>query len=116
MKASTSPAKTVKPSPLVIALLGRAGVIEPRFVPFAEHGKIAVVEEGRDCDGVQYSGHVRIIDATLAAFNELEDRLNKWADGPFHLSLMLPSEAAKVEAQSRDRTLEAFEDGHPWSI
>jgi hypothetical protein len=38
MKASTSPTKTVKPSPLVIALLGRAGVIEPRFVPFAERG------------------------------------------------------------------------------
>lgn len=44
----------------------------------AENGKVAVVESGRDCDGVQYSGHVRIIDATMAAYRELESGIADW--------------------------------------
>ena len=32
----------------------------------AEAGKVAVVWSGRDCDGVAYSGDVRLVDAVLA--------------------------------------------------
>lgn len=87
--------------------------IEKAIAELAEHGRIAVVESGRDCDGVQYSGQVRIIRARLRDFLELEDGIAKWADGPFTLRLERPSIARRIEAQSRDLALEAFESGRP---
>ena len=78
----------------------------------AEDGMIAVVESGRDCDCVDYFGRVHVIAATLEAYNDLYDRTAEWADGPFYFALAKPSEADKIEYESRDRVLEAFEDGH----
>ena len=86
--------------------------IEKAIAELAEHGRVAVVESGRDCDGVQYSGRVRIIRARLKDFLELEDGIAEWADGPFRLQLERPSIARRIEAQSRDLALEAFENGH----
>lgn len=79
----------------------------------AEGGQIAVIESGRDCDGVRYWGDVTLLPATLAHFNHHWTRRAKWADGPFHLEIARPSEAARTQSGSRDLTLEAFEDGHP---
>ena len=69
--------------------------IEKAIAELAEHGRVAVVESGRDCDGVQYSGRVRIIRARLKDFLELEKRIFEWPDGPFHLSLERPSIARR---------------------
>ena len=69
--------------------------IEKAIAELAEHGRVAVVESGRDCDGVQYSGRVRIIRARLRDFLELEKRIFEWPDGPFHLSLERPSIARR---------------------
>jgi hypothetical protein len=80
---------------------------------WAEDGKIAVMESGRDCDCVEYSGSAHLIDATVAAYDELYERTAKWADGPFYFTLERPSVARGVEYESRDLVLEAFEDGHP---
>ena len=79
---------------------------------YAEGGKVAMVESGRDCDGLQYSGHVSIIDATVAAWEEHYTHTAEWADGLFSFALMRPSEARSVKRASRDLTLEAFENGH----
>lgn len=78
----------------------------------AEDGKIAMVEEGRDCDGVEYTGVVHIVDATKEAVEAETDSIGKWADGPFYLRLERPSVAQGIPRTSRDRTMEAHEDGH----
>lgn len=79
----------------------------------AEGGQIAVVESGRDCDGVRYWGDVTLLPATLVHFNQHWEKRAKWADGPFHLDIARPSEALRTHRGSRDLALEAFEDGHP---
>ncbi len=80
----------------------------------AEGGQIAVIESGRDCDGVRYWGRRHLIEATVQAVDALHDRLANWADGPFSLALARPSEP--VEYGSRDLAAEAFENGHPHVI
>lgn len=78
----------------------------------AEDGKVAVVWGGRDCDGVRYSGHVVLVDADWRSLERHIEETCKWADGPCGYYLLSPSEAEQVESESRDLTLEAFEDGH----
>jgi hypothetical protein len=66
---------------------------------------------------VEYSGRLHDpIPATRQAYYDLYDHTAKWADGPFYFSIISPSEASKIHYSSRDRTLEAFEDGHPHVI
>jgi hypothetical protein len=80
---------------------------------FAENGMIAIVESGMDCDGVQYSGIVYLVEANKAVIKaHIEHSLN-WADGPMYFSLEKPSKAEKIEYASRDLGMEAHEDGHP---
>ena len=94
---------------------GRQGFLT-NLRQMAEGGKIAAIESGRDCDCVEYSGKVHIIDATVAAYNALHDDLSDWADGPFRLCLERPSVAQRVKYESRDLVMEAHEDGHPHVI
>lgn len=77
-------------------------------------GQMYVCESGRDCDGVEYLRGRYLIAASYEAYMHELDRIGKWADGPFHLSILRPDE--QVEPYSRDLTLEAFEDGHPHVI
>jgi hypothetical protein len=80
----------------------------------AEDGKVAVIESGMDCDGSEYRGFRRLIDANVKAFDALHSRIAKSADGWFTLTVERPS--TDVEYSSRDLALEAFEDGHPYSL
>jgi len=73
-------------------------------------GLIFLVESGRDCDGVQYSGHVHSCKASPVALRALEDDISAWADGPFQLTFIHKHE--RPEYTSRDLGLEAFENGH----
>lgn len=82
----------------------------------AENGQILVIESGMDCDCVQYDGRTRVIEASIKAYDELEREVGEWADGPFSFSIARPSEEANIHYRSRDRALEAYEDGHPHSI
>ena len=82
----------------------------------AEDGKVAYVESGRDCDCVEYSGHVHIVDATLEAYETLDREIAEWADGPYRLDLTRVSETRSVKRESRDLAMEAYEDGHPHYI
>lgn len=79
----------------------------------AEDGQIAVVWSGRDCDGVSYAGEIRLVEANKDAVEKHINDTFAWADGPCGYVLMAPSAAEEIEYQSRDLTLEAFEDGHP---
>lgn len=85
--------------------------IARQIAEHAEAGQIAVIESGRDCDGVRYSGYSHIIPANIAALDALSDRIAEWSDGVFSLTIAKPSE--EIEYTSRDLTLEAFENGHP---
>jgi hypothetical protein len=87
-----------------------------QLVEFAEDGKIALVRSGRDCDGVEYSGDVSILDANKQCVESRVESDLDYADGPMYFRLEKPSVAKKLQYQSRDRVMEAFEDGHPWSI
>jgi hypothetical protein len=82
----------------------------------AEEGRVAIVFSGMDCDGVQYGGDVRYCPATIASARELIERQCASADGPIYWSVERPSVAVKISYRSRDRILEAFENGHAHSI
>jgi hypothetical protein len=85
--------------------------VKARIEECAEDGVVAVIESGRDCDGVQYWGRTHTIPATLTHYQRLCDTIGDWADGPYWLEVERPS--VKVQYGSRDLTMEAFEDGHP---
>lgn len=87
--------------------------VKHRLAECAENGKVLIVESGRDCDCVEYDGKCYTIDASIDAYSKLYDEIADWADGPFWLSMDRPSNAHKYKYTSRDRILEAFEDGHP---
>ena len=88
-----------------------------RIEECAVDGTIQVEESGMDCDGVQYSGQLHEIPATVEAYNKLGNDIGEWADGPFSLYIM---DARDMELHtgyhSRDLGAEAHEDGHPWVI
>lgn len=87
-----------------------------RIAECAEDNRIAINESGMDCDCNQYSGNITLIEATPEAYHAHEDERSEWADGPFNLYIMKPSEAEKTRYQSRDLIAEAHEDGHPWVV
>lgn len=84
-----------------------------RLEEIAEDGQVALVCGGRDCDGVQVDGIVKIIPAQVmqVALHEREEERN--ADGPWWYSMWRVSEVDSVEYSSRDLAMEAYEDGHP---
>lgn len=97
--------------PACIDRLAAKASTKARLEACAEQGMVAVIESGRDCDGVQYWGRRHLIPATVMHYYRLWNHTEQWADGPFWFDFERPS--AEVEYGSRDLTLEAFEDGHP---
>jgi hypothetical protein len=87
-----------------------------RIAQLAENGRIAVVENGMDCDCVRYTGWVTILPATTMAVEAWARREQSNAEWPWGFYLERPSEAAEIKRQSRDLALEAFEDGRPHLI
>jgi hypothetical protein len=75
-------------------------------------GRLFVEESGMDCDCVRYSGRIREIEATVRAYCALDNHIGAWSDGPYRLRLVTQSEAERIQPQSRDLALEAFENGH----
>lgn len=87
-----------------------------RIAECAENGQVAIVSRGRDCDGVCYSGDVRLVDANWRAVIKHIDHDLKWADGPTYHEIERPSTAANIEPISRDLGTEAHENGHAHSL
>ncbi len=80
-----------------------------------EDGKVLVHESGRDCDGVDYAGWIHAIEPTLEAFLDLDARTYRNADGPFKLSILGATDDVPGR-YTRDLTMEAFENGHPYVL
>lgn len=81
-----------------------------------EHGSVAVVWSGMDCDCVKYSGEVRIVEASLQAVCAHIDSVYDSADGTCSFTIEKPSSAEKIEYTSRDLAFEAYENDHPHHI
>lgn len=78
-----------------------------------EDGKIGVIRSGMDCDCTQYYSE-RVIAAPSGAFafcREEEAHCDS-LDGPESVHFDKPSNI-EVQHKSRDRALEAYEDGRP---
>lgn len=78
-----------------------------------ENGRVAVVESGRDCDGVHWYNHVTVLTAIVGHVERHLSRRVADAEGPLDHRLEIPSIAAKLRYHERDLALEAFENGHP---
>jgi hypothetical protein len=82
----------------------------------AEDGFVCITTSGMDCDGVQYSGNVVTVPATVVHVNREVQSQADWADGPIYFGYVRPSDAVHVYYESRDRGMGAFENGHAHSI
>lgn len=78
-------------------------VCDDRIKEYAEDGKVAYIESGRDCDCVEYDGRVHIVDATLDAYKALDEEIDEYADGPYHLDLCRVSKTLGVKYEPRPR-------------
>ncbi len=74
---------------------------------------VALICSSRDCDMCEGTTR-RLVEAKVSAVERAMDRDFEWAEGPVRHWIQRPSDA--FEAESRDRALEAFEDGHPHVI
>ena len=87
-----------------------------RYKANSENGYTVIVEQGMDCDGVQYRYIGEPIKCVPVAINKEMDRINYSADGSVSTYCVKPSEAKKMQNVSIDRGMEAFENGHAHSI
>jgi len=79
---------------------------------FTENGKILLIEGGCDCDGSQYEGKTRVLNATFVEVNAFIQDAENWADGSIYFDFDFPSNDENYIRSSRDLVLEAFENGH----
>ena len=93
----------------------RQGMIRD-IAEMAEGGKVALVNSGMDCDCSRWQNRVSMVKATVADVDRWVDDFYNNAEGPQSCYIERPSVARKLQASSRDLALEAFEDGHPYSI
>jgi hypothetical protein len=80
------------------------------------NGLIGLITDGMDCDCSKYHDE-RIIPvwSSVAAFKQWDDDRQSYLDGPETVWLVMPDNVTPGHS-SRDLALEAFEDGHPYSI
>lgn len=79
---------------------------------YSRDGKLGIIRSGMDCDCTQYySESVMTVDGTTASFRRWHDDFLDALDGPCNLSFTTPDKITPVY-RSRDRALEAYEDGH----
>ena len=76
---------------------------------------VAYVHWSRDCDCVE-GERIIVLPATLDALNERIAHESEWADGPFTFTPVSLRDALEFEGWSRDRVMEAYENGHPHAI
>lgn len=77
---------------------------------------VALVWNGRDCDGVRYSGKVQLVRASVAHVNRRIDDEIKSADGPCFCQIAKFSEVWDIGYEQVDLTSMAHENGHPYSL
>lgn len=82
----------------------------------AENGTVAIVYGGRDCDCVQVDNLVRIIPANVMEWERFAAEQDRNAEGPWWAQIAQPSDVRDLVSTERDLALEAFENGHPYTI
>ena len=92
--------------------VGRAGEYE-QLAHCAEGQHVAIWIWERDCDCVEGTRR-RLIRPTKQAYDQMVHNLYLGAEGPVSWSIHRPSEP--FEAYTRDRVLEAFENGSSYSV
>ena len=82
-----------------------------------EHGRVVVHIWQMDCDCASWDSFENL-PAKMKVIEDYIDRAYYGAEGPVRVSVISPSEEPEDEdkPRSRDHALEAFEDGHPYSI
>lgn len=84
-----------------------------RIAAVAVNGRVGVVTSGMDCDCVQYRREsIRDVPESIFAAWRAREEDYESADGPMSISYVRPDECEDGHYVSRDRALEAFEDGH----
>ena len=79
----------------------------------AEHGYVAMVHGGMDCDGSAWNDRVRLLRAIPVAVEREVNDFYANAEGPQWHHLAAPSTVENLEPECRDLALEAFENDHP---
>ena len=92
--------------------VGRAGEYE-QLAHCAEGQHVAIWIGERDCDCVEGTRR-RLISPTKQAYDQMVHNLYLGAEGPVSWSIHRPSEP--FEAYTRDRVMEAFENGSSYSV
>jgi len=73
-------------------------------------GFVYFYQWGRDCDMCE-ADSVRKRAAVPMAIEHEIDQIYEWAEGPTRTAILTADEAADYEPHSRDRVMEAFENG-----
>jgi hypothetical protein len=82
---------------------------------YAVNGKIGIIWDCMDCDCAQWTVG-QVVDATVMGLKHMIESAYDDAEGPISYYFCSPERAKKQKRTSRDLALEAFENGHPWSI
>lgn len=80
---------------------------------YAKDGEIALVIWQMDCDCSSWTSKT-VVPATLVAIGRALSNVYDGAEGPVRWHVASPD--VKVERNSRDHALEAFEEGHPHAV
>ncbi len=99
-----------------IDMLALKETIFNRYKANSENGYTVIVQQGMDCDGVQYRYVGEKIKCVPVAIQKEMNSIHHYADGSVNTYCVKPSEAEKMEDVSIDRGMEAFENGHAHSI
>ena len=99
------------------SLIGTRGRMSDHINDVAEHGRVVVHIWQMDCDCASWDSFQNL-PAHVRCVNDYIDRAYYAAEGQMRVSVIRPSEEPEPEdiPRSRDHAMEAFENGHPYSI
>lgn len=103
--------------PAVHHLINHRAELWSRITAHAVDGKVGYVTEGMDCDCTQYRYEgIMGLPAGALLHQRERDHHEEYLDGPEGTYYVDPTTFTPRRYRSADRALEAFEDGHPYSV
>ena len=97
--------------------IGERGRMAEYIASHAENGQVALHVWQMDCDCASWDSFRKYPASVRIIAREIDD-IYYGAEGSVRIQIIKPSEIPEPEEQPRPRdyALEAFEDGHPYSI
>jgi hypothetical protein len=89
--------------------------ISTQIDKYKSNGRVGIIWEGMDCDCSQFS-YASILSANVYTILTHINSKYEDAEGPLSYTFCSVTYAKNYRRSSRDLALEAFENGHPWSI